>query len=73
MWVPSLGRKDPLEEGMAPHSSILACGIPWTEEAGGVQSMGVPKSQPWLSTAHMTYVTLFCIFQVSCKCVIVFS
>ena len=32
--VPSLGRKDPLEEGMAAHSSILAWEIPWTEEAG---------------------------------------
>ena len=40
MWVPSLGREDPLEEGMAIHSSILAWRIPWTEEPGGLQSMG---------------------------------
>ena len=39
-WVQSLGRKDPLEKGMATHSSILAWRIPWTEEAGGLQSMG---------------------------------
>ena len=34
MWVQSLGQKDPLEEGMATHSSILAWRIPWTEEPG---------------------------------------
>ena len=39
-WVQSLGREDPLEEGMAPHSSILAWRIPWTEDSGGPQSMG---------------------------------
>ena len=38
--VPSLGREDPLEEGMATHSSILAWRIPWTEVPGGLQSMG---------------------------------
>ena len=38
-WVPFLGREDPLEEGMATHSSILAWRIPWTEEPGGLQSM----------------------------------
>ena len=36
-------KKDPLEEGMATHSSILAWRIPWTEEPGGLQSMGVAK------------------------------
>ena len=41
MQVPSLGRKDPLEEEMATHSSILAWRIPWTEETGGLQSMGL--------------------------------
>ena len=39
-WVWSLGWKDPLEEGMATHSSILAWRIPWTEEPGGLQSKG---------------------------------
>ena len=39
-WVQSLGWEDPLAEGMATHSSILAWRIPWTEEPGGLQSMG---------------------------------
>ena len=38
--VPSLGWEDPLEKGMATHFSILAWRIPWTEEPGGLQSMG---------------------------------
>ena len=38
--VQSLGREDPLEEGTATHSRILAWRIPWTEEPGGLQSMG---------------------------------
>ena len=37
MWVQYLGWEDPLEEGMAMHSSILAWRIPWTEELGGLQ------------------------------------
>ena len=40
MWALSLGQEDPLEEGMATHSSILAWRIPWTEEPGRLQSMG---------------------------------
>ena len=39
--VRSLGREDPLEKGMATHSSILAWRMPWTEEPGGLQSMGL--------------------------------
>ena len=39
-WVHSLGQKDALEKEMATHSSILAWRIPWTEEPGGLQSMG---------------------------------
>jgi len=39
--VQSLGQEDPLEKGMATHSSILAWEIPWTEEPGGLQSMGL--------------------------------
>ena len=38
--VQSLGQEDPLEKEMATHSSILAWEIPWTEESGGLQSMG---------------------------------
>jgi len=43
MWetqVQFLGQEDPLEKGMATHSSILAWRMPWTEEAGRLQSMG---------------------------------
>ena len=43
MRVPSLGREYPLEEGMATHSSILAWRIPWTEEPGRLQSMGLQR------------------------------
>ena len=39
-WVQSLGGEDPLEEGVATHSSTLAWRIPWTEKPGGLQSMG---------------------------------
>ena len=49
MQVQSLCREDPLEEKMAIHSSILALEIPWTEEPGGLQSMGVTKSRTPLS------------------------
>ena len=40
MQILSLGLEDPLEEGMATHSSILAWRIPWTQEPGGLQSIG---------------------------------
>ena len=43
MWVQPLGQEDPLEKEMATHSSILACGIPWTEEPGELQSMGLQR------------------------------
>ena len=43
MWVRSLGWEDRLEKGMATHSSILAQRIPWTEEAGGLQSIGLQR------------------------------
>ena len=39
-WIQSLGWEDPLEKGKAPHSSVLAWEIPWTEEPGGLQFMG---------------------------------
>ena len=39
-WVQTLGQEDPMEKGMATHSSILAWRIPWTEKPGGLQSMG---------------------------------
>ena len=43
MWVQFLGQGDPLEEGMATHSSILAWRIPWTEEPGGLQSIRLQR------------------------------
>ena len=42
-WVRSLGREDPLEEGRATHSSILAWRLPWTEEPGGATAHGVQR------------------------------
>ena len=44
IWVLSLGWEAPLEEGMGTHSSILAWRIPWTEECGRIQSMGLQES-----------------------------
>ena len=46
--VQSLGQENPLEKGMATHSSILAWTISRTEEPGGLQSLGLQKSQTWL-------------------------
>ena len=43
MWVRSLGREDPLEQEVVIHSSILAWEISWTEEPGGLQSMGLQR------------------------------
>ena len=42
-WVQSLGGEDPLEEGMATHSSVLPWRIPWAEEPGGLESMGLQR------------------------------
>ena len=57
IWVRFLGQQDPLEEGMATHSNILARRIPWSEEPGGLQSMGllfgVTKSQTQLKRLIM--------------------
>ena len=50
MWVPSLGEEDPLEEGMASHSSILAWRILWTEGPGRLQSIKLQKVQRNLET-----------------------
>ena len=61
MWVWSLGWEDPLEQGMAIHSSILAWRVPWTERHGGLWSMG-SQSQTrlmWLSTHTRRLWSLF--------------
>ena len=53
MWVRSLGLEDPLEEGIATHSSIPSWRIPWTEEPGEVQSMGSQRVRhDWGDLAH---------------------
>ena len=55
MQVQLLSWEDPLEKEMATHSSNLAWEIPWTEEPGGLQSMGVTKSQTRLKRTHTTH------------------
>ena len=56
MWetrVWSLGQEDTLEKEMATHSSILAWKIPWTEESGGLQSMGVQRiGHDWATNTY---------------------
>ena len=55
-----LGQEDPLEEGMATHSSILAWRIPWTEEPGRLQSMGSQSQHYWaINTFTFTFHGLF--------------
>ena len=51
-WVRSLGQEDPLEKGMATHSSILAWESPWTEEPDGLQSMGTQRVRHDLKMEH---------------------
>ena len=55
-WVQSLGREDPLEKGMATHSSILAWRIPRTEKSGRLQSMGSQRVRHDL--ANNTFLSL---------------
>ena len=53
IWVWSLSQEDPLEKGMATHSSVVACRILWTEAAGELQSMGLLKvGQDWATNTH---------------------
>ena len=52
-WVQSLGREDPPEEKMETHSSIIAWRIPWTEDPGGLQSMGSQRVRhDWVTYIH---------------------
>ena len=62
MQVLSWDQEDPLEEGMAAHFSVLAWEIPWREEPGGLQSMGLQRSQTRLSTLHAHTTT-----QAACR------
>ena len=57
MWVQSLGQEEALEEVMATHSSIPAWKMPWTEEAGRLQSTGL-QSQTRLSDSAAAYYVL---------------
>ena len=59
--VQSLGQDDPLEKEMATHFSTLAWKIPWTEEPGGLQSMGLQRP-----TLQITY-KLFSVLLLACK------
>ena len=80
-WFPSLGQEDPLENGMATHSNILAWRIPWTEEPGGLHTVhGVTKCGTWLSNFNFSlqrnklfWSFLVCFLRLSrdsdkCKC-----
>ena len=55
-WIQFLGQEDPLEKGMATHFSILAWRIPWREESGGLQYMGLQKlvMAEWLTQHNNT-------------------
>ena len=57
--VRSLGQEDPLEKGMAPHSSILAWRIPWIEEPDRLQPMGSPESQDMTERLSLSQVIIF--------------
>ena len=53
MQVWSLGQEDPLDKGMATHSSILSWRIPWSKETGGLQSMGPQRVEHDWVTKHI--------------------
>ena len=56
MQLPSLSWEDALEKEMATHSSILAQEMPWTEEPGGLQCMGLQRVEQDLATEHLCTV-----------------
>ena len=57
-WVQSPCWEDPLEKGMATHSSILAWRIPWTEEPDGLQSMGSQELDTAEQVTHYLYIII---------------
>ena len=68
MGVRFLGQEDPLGEEMATHSSILSWRIPWTEEPGGLQSMGsrrIGHDQSYLACTHVHFYILIVYFKVN--------
>ena len=77
IWARSLGREDPLEEGMATHSRILAWRIPWTEESSGLQSMGSQRvGHDWSDLArthahiHKIKLTILTVFKCASSVVL---
>ena len=65
-WVQSLAQEDPLEEGMATLSSVIAWEIPWTEEPGGLQSLGLQRVGHDLATKQQQLCSRH---QSSCLCI----
>ena len=63
IWIQSLGWEDPMEKGMTNPSSILAWRIPWTEESGGLQSMGL-KETPLTEQLTLSLYYLYRFFQI---------
>ena len=63
----SLGQEDPLDEGMAVHSSILAWRIPWTEVPGRVQSIGLQRVKNYWSDLACTHASLNEVIRVDSK------
>ena len=64
----SLGQKDPLEKRMSTHSSILAWRIPWTEELGGLQSMGLQRViHNWATHTHTLSKVCGVMFWLTCN------
>ena len=60
MWVRSLDQEDPMEEGMATHSCILALRIPWTEEPGGLQFIRFQRVRHnWSKLAHTIFMYIY--------------
>ena len=68
-WVRSLGQEDPLDKEMATHSSILAWRIPWTEESGGLQSIGSQRVGHERSNWTCIH-TYQCLYKWSCCCLV---
>ena len=60
MQVQFLGQEDPLEKEIASHSSILAWEIPWTEEVGGLQTIGSQSVGHNLATEHKHFKVFLC-------------
>ena len=68
IWVWSLGQEDPLEKGMATHSIILACRIPWIEEPGSLCFMGLQRVRhDWVTNTFILSFHKICINWICCE------